>query len=110
MTDFAADLPGGLDAQAGEHGSRLSGGQRRRVAIARALLRESPLLLLDEPTAGLDPATEERLIAGLLDATRGTTVLLVTHQPQLAGIAGQHLRLDDGRARVIGERPVTAIA
>lgn len=104
VTGFAAGLPGGLDAPVGEHGSRLSGGQRRRVAVARALLRETPLLLLDEPTAGLDPATEERLIAGLLDATRGTTVLLVTHQPRLAGIAGQHLRLEGGKARATSER------
>ncbi|HEX6934639.1 MAG TPA: ATP-binding cassette domain-containing protein, partial [Streptosporangiaceae bacterium] len=110
VTEFAAVLPGGLEAQVGEQGSRLSGGQRRRVAVARALLRESPLLLLDEPTAGLDPESEERLIGGLLDASRGTTVLLVTHQPQLAGVADRHLRLENGQARVSQERPVTAIA
>ena len=94
---FAGALPGGPDTQVGEHGQQLSGGQQRRVAAARALLRDTPVLLLDEPTAGLDPAAEARLIDELLASTSGKTVVLVTHQPQLTTHANQVLRVEDGR-------------
>jgi ATP-binding cassette, subfamily B, bacterial len=67
------------------------------VAVARALLRDTPVLLLDEPTTGLDPATEARLIDDLLASTVGKTVLLVTHQPQLTGRADQVIRVDGGK-------------
>ena len=93
---FASALPGGLDTQVGEHGRQLSGGQQRRVAVARALLRDTPVLLLDEPTTGLDPATEARLIGELLAVAAGKTVVLVTHQPQLTARADQVVRVDDG--------------
>jgi ATP-binding cassette subfamily B protein len=83
VAGFARALPDGLHTQAGEHGRQLSGGQQRRVAVARALLRDTPVLLLDEPTTGLDPAAETRLIDDLLASTAGPTVLLLTHQPQL---------------------------
>ncbi|HUZ35572.1 MAG TPA: ABC transporter ATP-binding protein [Streptosporangiaceae bacterium] len=93
---FASALPGGLDTEVGEHGRQLSGGQQRRVAVARALLRDTPVLLLDEPTTGLDPATEARLIGELLAVAAGKTVVLVTHQPQLTARADQVVRVDDG--------------
>ena len=94
---FAAGLPDGYDTLVGEHGRQLSGGQQRRVAVARALLRGAPVLLLDEPTAGLDPPTEERLIADLLAGLRGSTLILVTHQPRLRVLADRVVQLDDGR-------------
>ncbi len=94
---FARALPAGLQTQVGEHGRQLSGGQQRRVAVARALLRDTPVLLLDEPTAGLDPATEARLIDELLDCTAGKTVILVTHQPQLTARADHLIRVENGR-------------
>ena len=94
---FADDLPDGYDTPVGEHGHRLSGGQQRRVAIARALLRDSPVLLLDEPTTGLDPQTEARLITELLDVTAGKTVILVTHQPALIARADHIVHLAAGR-------------
>jgi ATP-binding cassette subfamily B protein len=97
VAGFAAALPDGLDTQAGEHGRQLSGGQQRRVAVARALLRDTPVLLLDEPTTGLDPAAEERLIGDLLASTAGKTVLLVTHQPRLTVRADQVIRVDGGK-------------
>jgi ABC-type multidrug transport system fused ATPase/permease subunit len=102
VTGFADILPDGLDTPVGEHGGRLSGGQRRRVAIARALLRDTPVLLLDEPTTGLDPETESRLIAELADVTAGKTVILVTHQPALVARADHVVRLADGRLEPSG--------
>jgi ABC-type multidrug transport system fused ATPase/permease subunit len=91
---FARQLPERFDSQAGEHGTQLSGGQQRRIALARALLRDTPLLLLDEPTAGLDPVTEAALIDGLVSAASGKTILLVTHNPQLAALADDVIQLD----------------
>ncbi len=75
------ELPEGLDTRVGEGGRGLSAGERRRLALARAILRDSPLLLLDEPTAGLDLATERAVLGGLRDALRDRTVLIVTHRP-----------------------------
>jgi len=97
VTSFAQAFADGLDTILGEHGSGLSGGQQRRVAIARALLHDTPVLLLDEPTTGLDPAAEARLVAGLLTRTRGKTVILVTHQARLAAQAGRVVTLEHGR-------------
>jgi ABC-type multidrug transport system fused ATPase/permease subunit len=94
---FAAGLPAGYDTVVGEHGRQLSGGQQRRVAIARALLRAAPVLLLDEPTAGLDPPTEECLVADLLTGRRSSTLILVTHQPRLQSLADRVVRLEHGR-------------
>ncbi|WP_427891182.1 thiol reductant ABC exporter subunit CydD [Kribbella sp. GL6] len=75
----AADLS--LDKPVGEQGRQLSGGQQRRVALARALLTDAPVLLLDEPTAGLDPDTEAQVITSL--RTAGRTIVLVAHRPAL---------------------------
>jgi ATP-binding cassette subfamily C protein CydD len=76
---FAADLPQGLDTIVGEGGFGLSGGQAQRVAIARAALKDAPLLLLDEPTAHLDPVTEAEVLESLRRLTLGRTVILATH-------------------------------
>jgi ATP-binding cassette subfamily C protein CydC len=82
LWDWIAALPGGLDTLVGEDGRELSGGQRQRVAIARALLAGAPVLVLDEPTAHLDPETAEALVADALAAADGRTVLLITHRPE----------------------------
>ena len=97
VASFAAGLPDGYDTQVGEHGHRLSGGQQRRIAIARALLRDTPVLLLDEPTTGLDAATESRLLDDLSASTHGKTVILVTHHARLAALADRTVTLDHGR-------------
>jgi ATP-binding cassette, subfamily C, bacterial CydC len=80
--DWVASLPVGLDTRVGEEGRELSGGQRQRIAIARALLADTPVLVLDEPTAHLDPATAEALVADALAAADERSVLLITHRPE----------------------------
>jgi ATP-binding cassette subfamily C protein CydC len=70
---------GGLDADVGAHGTRLSGGMRQRLALARALLVDPRVLALDEPTTHLDPDTRDAVLADLLDATRGRSMILITH-------------------------------
>jgi thiol reductant ABC exporter CydC subunit len=83
LLDFVRALPSGLDTRVGERGARLSGGQRQRMALARALLADVRVLVLDEPTEHLDEPTARAFVAELLAATRGRTVLVVTHRPEL---------------------------
>lgn len=94
----AAPLPAGLDTAIGEGGFGLSGGQAQRVAIARAFLKNAPLLLLDEPTAHLDPATETEVLDSLRRLALGRTVILASHSAAAHSFAGRRLDLRDGRA------------
>ncbi|MBN2690827.1 MAG: thiol reductant ABC exporter subunit CydC [Burkholderiaceae bacterium] len=80
LHDFITALPEGYDTWVGEAGMRLSGGQARRVAIARALLRDAPLLILDEPTEGLDALTERDLLRDIAHLMQGRTVLIISHR------------------------------
>ncbi|QJY48997.1 thiol reductant ABC exporter subunit CydD [Pseudonocardia broussonetiae] len=88
LGDWLAGLPDGLDTAVGEHGGTVSGGERQRIGVARALLAERNVLVLDEPTAHLDPATADALAAELLTVSAGRTALIVTHRPeQTPGLA-----------------------
>ena len=94
---FIEDLPAGYDTPLGEHGLRLSAGQRQRIALARAFLRDSPLLLLDEPAAHLDPAGA-RLIGTAIDTSLADrTVVLVSHRQGWAGAGCRVISLDRGK-------------
>lgn len=90
-------LPEGLDAWVGENGATLSAGQSRRIALARALLRDTPLLLLDEPTEGLDTDTADELLLDLAQASGSRTVLMISHDELPAGVVHARYRLIDGR-------------
>ncbi|MFH8837402.1 thiol reductant ABC exporter subunit CydD [Streptomyces sp. NPDC017868] len=84
---FVAGLPSGVDTVLGEDGAGLSAGQRQRLALARAFLADRPLLLLDEPTAALDGATEAGVVEAVRRLATGRTVLLVVHRPALLAVA-----------------------
>ena len=80
--DWVATLPDGLDTFVGEEGDWLSGGQRQRIGLARAFLADAPVLVLDEPTAHLDPSTARALVDDVIDTLGGKTLLLITHRPE----------------------------
>jgi ATP-binding cassette subfamily C protein CydD len=87
LTDVIAALPHGLETRIGEAGFGLSGGQAQRIAIARAFLKDAPLLLLDEPTAHLDPAIERDVLEGLKRLAVGRTVIMASHSALAAEFA-----------------------
>jgi ATP-binding cassette subfamily C protein CydD len=97
VDSFVEQLPEGLDTMVGEGGYGLSGGQAQRIAIARAFLKNAPLLLLDEPTAHLDPATESEVLDGLRRLTAGRTVILASHSAAARMFSGRRLKIRDGR-------------
>jgi len=101
--DFVSRLDGGYTTVVGEGGRQLSAGQRRRLALARAALRDAPLILLDEPTADLDPANVQ-VVSDALERVRvGRSVLLATHSPELAARADRVIRLEGGRVLELAE-------
>ncbi|MEU7302066.1 thiol reductant ABC exporter subunit CydD [Streptomyces sp. NPDC007206] len=92
--EFVDALPDGAETVLGEDGAGLSAGQRQRLALARAFLADRPVLLLDEPTAGLDGETEAEVVAAVRRLAVGRTVLLVVHRPALLEVADRVVRLD----------------
>ncbi len=111
----AGSLPGGLGGRITECGRNLSAGQRQRIAIARALLRDAPVLLLDEPTAHLDPDGARQLLSVLETQFAERTVVLVTHRPDQLPGRYRVLRLDQGRlapGRIVapGAEPTSLVA
>ncbi|MFJ2017292.1 thiol reductant ABC exporter subunit CydD [Streptomyces nodosus] len=92
--EFVDGLPAGADTVLGEDGAGLSAGQRQRLTLARAFLADRPVLLLDEPTASLDGATEAEVVEAVRRLAVGRTVLLVVHRPALLGLADRVVRLD----------------
>ncbi|MDL9980932.1 thiol reductant ABC exporter subunit CydC [Microbacterium sp. ASV49] len=88
---------GGLDARVGDRGAAVSGGQAQRLALARALLADFPVVVLDEPTAGVDPAASDALLTDLLAATRDRTVVLISHVEVPPGLVDREIRIEEGR-------------
>lgn len=103
--EFVNALPLGVDTALGEDGAGLSAGQRQRLALARAFLADRPVLLLDEPTAALDGATEAEVVEAVRRLAVGRTVLLVVHRPALLGVADRVVRL----AEAVGPVPAEGL-
>jgi ATP-binding cassette subfamily B protein len=94
---FISTLPHAYDTPIGQDGARLSGGQRQRIAIARAMVRDAPILILDEPTTGLDAASSERVMAPLRRLMAGRTTIVISHNLLTVREATEIAVLDEGR-------------
>jgi len=95
--EFIMALPHGYDTVVGERGATLSGGQRQRLAIARAAIRSTPILILDEPTTGLDQASEQVVVDALRNLAQNRTTFLITHDLSLATQSDLILYLEQGQ-------------
>lgn len=104
VMEFLRDSQHGLDTQVGERGDALSGGQRQSVAIARALLYDPRVLILDEPTASMDPASENRLRQRLHKLCEGKTTILITHKGSMLTLVDKLILIDRGRIVAYGPK------
>jgi ATP-binding cassette subfamily B protein len=99
--DFIIGLPEGYDTVVGERGMRLSGGERQRIALARAFLRDSPILLLDEPTSAVDVKTEEGIMQAMERLMQGRTTFMIAHRLSTLGKCDMVLEVKDGKIREV---------
>ncbi len=102
LWEWVQTLPSGMDTVVGEDGGRLSGGQAQRLALAHAFLHEAPLLILDEPTAHLDPELEEKLSEATRQLCKGKTVLMIAHRLSSIMNADQILMIENGQVTAGG--------
>src|SRR5439155_1430320 len=105
--EFIERLPRGYDTEVGERGLKLSGGQRQRIALARAFLRDSPVLILDEPTSGVDTHTEAAIVEALGRLQEGRTVITISHRPSAVARCTAMLTIE--RGRVVADTSRTAV-
>jgi subfamily B ATP-binding cassette protein MsbA len=94
--EFISRMPNGYDSMVGERGDTLSGGQRQRIGIARAVVRNSPIMILDEPTAALDTESERQVVEGLKQLMKGRTVIMIAHRLSTISDADKIIVLKDG--------------
>lgn len=102
IMDLVATLPGGIHTQMDEMGQRFSGGERQRIAFARVLLQQTPIILMDEPTTGLDPITERDLLETMLTAAKDKTIIWVTHHLAGAEMMDEVVFLSEGNIALKG--------
>src|SRR5437667_86579 len=95
--EFIERLPQGYETEVGERGVKLSGGQRQRIALARAFLKDSPVLILDEPTSSVDAKTESAIVEALERLKQGRTVIVISHRPTTLAGCSALLTIDGGR-------------
>jgi len=103
--EFIERLPRGYDTEVGERGLKLSGGQRQRIALARAFLRDSPVLILDEPTSGVDTHTEAAIVEALGRLQEGRTVITISHRASAVARCAALLTIERGRVVADTSRP-----
>lgn len=95
--DFIMTLPDGYDTMIGEGGASISGGERQRITIARAIMKDSPIIILDEATANVDPENELQLTQAIEELTKNKTIIMIAHRLKTVRHADQILVLDDGK-------------
>ncbi|PID76610.1 MAG: type I secretion system permease/ATPase [Deltaproteobacteria bacterium] len=96
--------PLGMDLQVGERGFNVSGGQRQSIAVARAFIRNSPIILLDEPTNAMDFNTETKVIRNLKEITKGKTSIIITHKPSILSIVDRMIVMNNGMIAIDGPK------
>jgi ABC-type multidrug transport system fused ATPase/permease subunit len=101
--EFIVNLPDGYDAMLGERGANLSGGQRQRLAIARAFVRNAPILILDEPTTGLDSESSSLVLEALRTLMHGKTTIIISHDLSLVRQADQIIVMQRGKIAETGD-------
>ncbi|SNS80465.1 ATP-binding cassette, subfamily C, LapB [Sphingomonas laterariae] len=104
--DFVREMPGGYDVVLRERGEGLSGGQRQAITIARALVGDPGILVMDEPTSMMDPASEQRLIARLKDELAEKTLIVITHRTSLLALVDRVIVMDRGRIVADGPKAI----
>jgi ATP-binding cassette subfamily C protein LapB len=107
VASFVNRHPLGFDMPVGEHGGRLSGGQRQAVALARALVQDAPVLLLDEPTGAMDNSSEEHIRRELATVVEGKTLVLITHRASLLDLVQRVIVVDAGQ--IVADGPKSQV-
>lgn len=102
LKKMVASLPKGLETMVDEAGLRFSGGERHRLALARILLQDTPIVLLDEPTVGLDPVTEQALITTFMEQLQGKTLIWITHHLKGIEQVDKVIFIEDGQLEMEG--------
>ena len=100
--DFIMRLPNGYDTIVGEGGGTLSGGEKQRISIARAILKDSPIIILDEATASIDPENEHLIQHAISELTNGKTIITIAHRLATIKNSDRILVVDDGRIAEAG--------
>ena len=95
--DFIMSLPDGYDTVIGEGGASLSGGEKQRISIARAIMKDSPIIILDEATANVDPENEKELTEAIENLTREKTIIMIAHRLKTVRHADQIIVVDKGQ-------------
>jgi ATP-binding cassette subfamily C protein LapB len=104
VTSFTNNHPMGLDMQVGEGGNNLSGGQKQLIALARALLLFPKILILDEPTSGMDQSSEKMLKDRLAEVMKDRTVIIITHKPSMLDLVDTIMVVEGGQIAAYGAK------
>lgn len=108
--DFIIQLPDGYQTQVGERGMKLSGGERQRISLARAFLKDSPILILDEPTSAVDVGTETLIMEAIARLTRNRTTFVIAHRLSTLDMCTMRVHVEDGKVRTLSPEEIAAVA
>ncbi len=101
--DFIMQLPDGYETVIGEGGASLSGGEKQRISIARAIMKDSPIIILDEATANVDPENERELVNAIDELTREKTIIMIAHRLKTVRSADRIVVVNEGKIEQLGK-------